>query len=252
VTICPLAAWLPVQNHGGNMAAHRGLILHVQEGTGGLQGWFNNPNSQVSATFWVSKGGALEQYVDADLTAWAQAAGNGQYNSVETEGLHGEALTDAQIGTLAKLYAWGQHVYGWPGQLADNPGEAGFGWHGMGGNPWGGHLGCPGDQRRAQRKEILALAGDAIASPAGQVGSSGHPAPPWPGRYIKQPPEMDGDDVRTWQQRMADRGWSIAVDGAYGAQSAAVCGQFQQEKGLADDQVVGPVTWNAAWAAAIS
>ncbi len=133
MTICPLAAWRPVQNHGGNMAAHLGLILHVQEGLGSLQGWFNNPNSQVSSTFWVAKGGALEQYVDADWNAWAQAAGNGQYNSAETEGFHGEALTDAQIQTLAKLYAWGQHVYGWPLQLADSPGQAGFGWHGMGG-----------------------------------------------------------------------------------------------------------------------
>ena len=244
MTICPLAAWRPVQNHGGNMAAHLGLILHVQEGLGSLQGWFNNPHSQVSSTFWVAKGGALEQYVDADWNAWAQAAGNGQYNSVETEGFHGEALTDAQIQTLAKLYAWGQHVYGWPGQSADSPGQTGFGWHGMGGNLWGGHFGCPGDQRRGQRKQILALVGEPI------VTTSVHPA--WPGRFIKQPPEMDGDDVRTWQQKMADRGWSIAVDGAYGTRSAAICGQFQREKGLADDQIIGPMTWNTTWTAAIN
>ncbi len=251
MTICPLAAWRPVQNHGGNMAAHLGLILHVQEGLGSLQGWFNNPNSQVSSTFWVAKGGALEQYVDADWNAWAQAAGNGQYNSAETEGFHGEALTDAQIQTLAKLYAWGQHVYGWPLQLADSPGQAGFGWHGMGGNLWGGHFDCPGDQRRGQRKQILALVGEPIV-PNGEPIGGHHGAPPWPGRFIKQPPEMDGADVRMWQQKMAERGWSIAVDGAYGPGSAAICGQFQREKGLTDDQIIGPMTWNMTWTAAIN
>jgi hypothetical protein len=238
------------------MGAHLGLILHVQEGMGGLQGWFNNPTAQASSTFWVAKGGALEQYVDADLTAWAQAAGNGQYNSVETEGFHGEALTDAQIQTLAKLYAWGRQVYGWPLQLADSPGQPGFGWHGMGGNQWGGHPDCPGVQRQAQRHQILALVGMPVPTLAGTSasggGGPGHGAPPWPGRFIQQPPEMDGDDVRMWQQKMADRGWNIAVDGAYGASSADICGQFQREKGLADDQIVGPMTWNMTWTAPIT
>jgi len=140
------------------MSAHLGLILHVQEGNGGLSGWFNNPASGASSTWWVGKGGALEQYVDADVTAWAQGNGNGTYNSVETEGYHDEALTAAQEDTLAQLYAWGAQVYKWGNVLAEAPGDEGFGWHGMGGSAWGGHTGCPGDVRKPRRAPILAAA----------------------------------------------------------------------------------------------
>lgn len=58
---------------------------------------------------------------------------------------------------------------------------------------------------------------------------------------------LAGAQVRQWQQRMAQRGWRIAVDGIYGPRSAAVARQFQAEKGLAVDGLVGPQTWRAAW-----
>lgn len=77
-------------------------------------------------------------------------------------------------------------------------------------------------------------------------------APPWPGRYFTYPPVMRGEDVRTWQARMRERGWTIAVDGAYGPQSREVCRLFQREKGLAVDGIVGPETWAASWAAPIT
>lgn len=77
-------------------------------------------------------------------------------------------------------------------------------------------------------------------------------APPWPGRYLKQPPIMRGDDVRRWQAQMRKRGWRLTVDGAYGPRSEQVCRAFQEEKGLAVDGVVGPVTWRQAWEAPIT
>jgi hypothetical protein len=80
----------------------------------------------------------------------------------------------------------------------------------------------------------------------------GTPAPQWPGRYITQPPVMNGRDVGVWQRRMADRGWRITVDGAYGPASEKVCRAFQAEKRLAVDGVVGPKTWAAAWTAPIT
>lgn len=42
----------------------------------------------------------------------------------------------------------------------------------------------------------------------------GRPAtePPWPGRYLTQPPVMSGTDVETWQEGMAARGHTIDVD----------------------------------------
>jgi hypothetical protein len=57
-------------------------------------------------------------------------------------------------------------------------------------------------------------------------------------------------DVRTWQQKMHDRGWhEMIVDGDYGDISKDICIAFQQEKGLNPDGYVGPETWNATWTA---
>lgn len=58
--------------------------------------------------------------------------------------------------------------------------------------------------------------------------------------------------VAAWQAQMARRGWTLAVDGTFGAVSDQVCRQFQAEKGLAADGKVGPVTWKAAWTAPVT
>lgn len=154
----PRATWKPIPINFSRNGIRRptlGLVLHVQGGNGELSGWFSNPKSQVSSHFWISKAGAVVQYVDTDDRAWAQAAGNPDYLSVETEGYPTEALTNAQITSLAALYAWGAKVFAWPNALAEIPGGRGLGWHGMGGTAWGNHPGCPGDKRKAQRKDVL-------------------------------------------------------------------------------------------------
>jgi murein DD-endopeptidase MepM/ murein hydrolase activator NlpD len=60
------------------------------------------------------------------------------------------------------------------------------------------------------------------------------------------------DDLRRWQQRMADRGWSITPDGLYGDQTRNVALAFQREKGLTPDGLIGPATWSAAWTAPVT
>ena len=113
---------------------------------------------------------------------------------------------------------------------------------------------CPGDELYAWVHAGAPRPGG-VPSPAPSPAPSHEPAPSWPGRYLRNDPGqamMHGDDVRDWQQRMHDRGWAIAVDGWYGPSSAHVCGQFQAEKGLTVDQVVGPVTWAAAWTTPVS
>lgn len=144
-----------------------GLVLHVQAGNNSPFGWFNNTTSQASSTWWVAKSGILEQYVDPDKHhAWAQAAGNRSYHSVETEGYPTEALTEQQVNTLAVLYAWGYLTRGWPLQLANAVGDRGLAWHGMGATAWGGHPACPGDLRKAQRQRILDLAAGIVRGPS--------------------------------------------------------------------------------------
>jgi hypothetical protein len=79
------------------------------------------------------------------------------------------------------------------------------------------------------------------------------PAPAWPGRYLLlSDPMMNGPDVNQWQGQMANRGWALDADGWFGLQSLSVCKTFQAEKGLKVDGVVGPATWNAAWAAPVT
>jgi lysozyme len=75
---------------------------------------------------------------------------------------------------------------------------------------------------------------------------------PYPGRllrYVPGAPLRFDRAAQQWQMRMRERGWSIQTDGLYGAQSARICRQFQQEKGLQVDGVVGAATWAAAFKA---
>ena len=157
----PGAVWKPLSRNysPGARTAQLGLILHVQAGNGELSGWFSNPSAQASSTFWVGKDGTVVQYMEAGTDkSWAQAGGNGLYDSVETEGQPTEKLTDAQVTAIAALAKWEHDTYGMPYTVINTPGARGFGWHGMGGAAWGGHTGCPGDLRKAQMPQILALA----------------------------------------------------------------------------------------------
>jgi len=75
-------------------------------------------------------------------------------------------------------------------------------------------------------------------------------APPWPGTYLRNPTR--GHGTAQWQQQMKNRGWNIVVDDSYGPASATICRQFQSEKHLEVDGVVGPKTWAAAWTAPVT
>lgn len=55
------------------------------------------------------------------------------------------------------------------------------------------------------------------------------------------------DELRSWQQRMRDRGWTITPDGLYGPDTKRVATGFQKEKGLQVDGLIGVRTWDAAW-----
>jgi hypothetical protein len=61
------------------------------------------------------------------------------------------------MASIAKILRVYHDEHGMVLQLANKPGEKGFGTHEMGGVAWGGHP-CPGAIRAAQRSQILALA----------------------------------------------------------------------------------------------
>jgi hypothetical protein len=62
----------------------------------------------------------------------------------------------------------------------------------------------------------------------------------------------DRRQVARWQKRLADRGWRIGATGVFNRQSERVCVEFQREKHLMVDGLVGPQTWRAAWTAPVT
>jgi peptidoglycan hydrolase-like protein with peptidoglycan-binding domain len=75
-------------------------------------------------------------------------------------------------------------------------------------------------------------------------------APRWPGRYLLvSRPMMQGNDVRTWQQRAIQAGFDVGgADGWYGEHSRSGCLALQRARGQTADGIVGPMTWSATWA----
>jgi hypothetical protein len=159
------ATWRPISvNIGGNITSNLGLVLHHQAGNGSLYNFFNNSNSQVSAHFWVSKTGVIEQYVDTSRVAWHGRSLNSRYVGVETEGCptspYAEPLTDAAIQALARIYREGRDRHGWVNALANKDGQKGFGYHRM-----AVATGCPCDVRLNKRQAILNIAFGATPTP---------------------------------------------------------------------------------------
>jgi hypothetical protein len=252
VTRYPPAAWRPVVNTSGTMVQPtRGLIAHVQEGDGSLFGLFDDPSSQVSSHLWLSKGGAWEQYVDLADKAWAEAAGNPYWISVECEGFDTEDYTAIQVQRLGELYAWGMTQFGWPAEITDSVDGYGLGTHRMGGAAWGGHS-CPGDIRANRRGDILSVA-------LAIHGGGPTPAPSGQQRYAYMPtlrPGDQGSDVVTLQNALniifghestSDPN-RLVPDGAFGSRTQARVGSLQRLNSpyyppITVDGIVGPQSW---------
>ena len=100
---------------------------------------------------------------------------------------------------------------------------------------------CPGDA-------LYAWVEAGAPRPGKPVHQAGHVPPAWPGRLLKYPPLMRGDDVRIWQREAVQgHGLALVVDGAYGSVSAEACRRIQRAAGLDIDGVVGPLTWAATF-----
>ncbi|GAA3139148.1 hypothetical protein GCM10010466_32890 [Planomonospora alba] len=99
---------------------------------------------------------------------------------------------------------------------------------------------CPGEP-------LYAWVRRGAPRPGGGAPNPPEPHPPFPGRTLRYPPVMEGEDVRTWQRRMRERGWKLDADGLYGPRSRDVARAFQQEKDLPVTGAVDRATWNAAW-----
>lgn len=52
-----------------------------------------------------------------------------------------------------------------------------------------------------------------------------------------------GHSALEWQQKLKQHGWHIETDGVWGAHSASILRQFQQDKGITVDGYRGPQSW---------
>lgn len=221
---------------GGALNSSLGLVLHVTAGNGDPFSWWARPDVEASAHFYVGKDGTIVQYIPLNRVAWAEAGGNAYWHSAETEGQPGESLTPAQIEGLAKIYAFGHNEWGWKLQASEGVWNPGFGWHGMGGTAWGGHFGCPGEQRKAQRPAVLARAQELLGG--GAINTN---------RFLYEPLLRTGSSgvaVELLQKYLnAITGAGLAVDGAWGPKTQTAVLNFQRFFHLATDGIVGPATW---------
>ncbi|MFF3886610.1 peptidoglycan-binding protein [Streptomyces sp. NPDC001914] len=154
----PGATWRPIAvNYTNNGQAEvRGVVVHIMAGTlGGTDSWFRNSKARASSHFGTGKGGALTQWVDTSDRAWAQAAGNSAWLSVENEGQGGDTLTEAQLDRNAEVLAWAHVTHDVPLKVATSTSDRGLAYHGLGGSAWGGHTSCPGSRIVAQLPEIV-------------------------------------------------------------------------------------------------
>jgi hypothetical protein len=259
---------MPSPNYSGrDPGGVRLLVLHTAEGARTIESlgsWFANPANECSSHAGIDDTpGTIGVYVKRADNAWTQAGANGVSVSAELCGFAnwdaGEwSRHPAMLDSCAAWLAEEAAAFGVP-LVALTPAQAQSGGRGVCqhidlGSWGGGHVDCGSAFPFA---EVLASAGGQpspapapVPPPAPSAPSSA--APPWPGRYLSYPPLMQGTDVTTWQRQMAARGWSIVADGQYGPASADTCSQFQAEKGLGVDGIVGPETWAATWTAPVT
>lgn len=171
-------AWFACANHrpigantGGTLGPNLGLVLHHAVMNGSLFNFFNSPSAEVSAHFWVSQDGRIEQYASTDTVTWHGKSLNSRYVGVETEGCtspangYADPMSEAMTAALARIYQEGARVHGWKNAKANADGQAGFGYHRM-----AVQTACPCDVRLNKRDEILSRAfGSAPISPPPQT-----------------------------------------------------------------------------------
>ena len=266
-------AWWPSQHYNSGGLNRRLIAFHTTEGSTtaeSLRNWLTNPSSKVSYHFAVDMSHGdnwAAQFVRDGDRAWAQASYNGQALSIafctpggaasgwsrDTWLSKGAMLTSA--GRLAGELA---RQFGIPlTQLSSSQAQGsskGLCEHKNFGSGGGNHHDC-GNGFPMDR--IIQIAGGVASAPpaggGGGGGGGGGSAPPFSASpYFGQDRNQRHPDVRTWQNKMRSRGWSIDVDQIFGPGSERVCRQFQQEKRLTVDGKVGPQTWSTTWTAPVS
>ncbi|MCL2089837.1 MAG: N-acetylmuramoyl-L-alanine amidase [Micrococcales bacterium] len=246
------------------IAVYNRVNLHIAVSEApSLFGFFSTSGNPCSH-FYVRRDGTVEQYVDTRYRAAADLEGNDATISVETQGMGPGVWTEAQVLSLAALFAWAVRTHGIRPQLATDSmagrdTSKGLSWHRLGIDPWRVAGGmrysssrgktCPGDDRIGQIPAILAMATGTAAPPhpPGGLVVDGlwGPATTRRAQQVLGTP-VDGAVSSQWQ------GWRAANPGLVGGWQwvAAASGSLlvravQARTGAAVDGLVGPATITA-------
>jgi peptidoglycan hydrolase-like protein with peptidoglycan-binding domain len=275
-TLYPKAQWRPLSNiqTEPNIGVPRLLIWHTMVGyLLSTERMFRvDGYSGTESTFGVGGpwdgnkyDGVVFQWQSATRQADAQVAGNAYALSIEHSdgGDPNHPLSAKQIEADVQLGLWFCEQTGHEPVPAKAWNGYGFGMHNMFSQWNPDKHSCPGKVREAQIREII---WPEIARRLGSPHPTGNPTPPaaqgWPkfplasGNYyglnhwagIPNPEE----GLRTWQQQMKHRGWTITADGQFGPETERVTKAFQKEKSLGVDGRIGLHTWNAAWTSPVT
>ncbi len=282
-----IAAWRPLGNptEEPSIGIPRLLIWHTMvgylrrteelfkkngfqgnESTFGLGGSWDGPELD----------GALWQWQRLDRQADAQWDANVFGTSVECSdgGDPDRPFTPLQVEKSIILGVEWCKETGNPAEPAKAWNGKGFGYHSMY-NEWNkSRHSCPNPTRIKQLREVIwpeiarrikSQTGGATVPPprqGGGVQASVAPKFPLPEGYYFGPEgagrravsgfKSHRADLRRFQQQLKNRGWSLTVDGLFNGEMTKVVRQFQKEKKLGTDGLVGLQTWNAAWTAKIT
>jgi peptidoglycan hydrolase-like protein with peptidoglycan-binding domain len=253
--------WIPSPNYSSRGGASvRLLVLHTAEGARTIESlgsFFQNPSAEVSSHAGADdKHNTIGTFVKPEHKAWTCAEFNPVAVQIETCAFAAWSTAEwdkhpNMLDNVAKWIKEEAKKYGIPivrlsASQAQGSGR-GVCQHSDLGARGGGHHDCgPGFPMDRVLKMAGGSGGGGSTAPAPPAGK----APPFPGTNLVN--FTSGHGTRDWQAQMDHRGWHIAVDDLYGGESEKVCSQFQGEKGLAVDGIVGPETWNASWTAPIT
>ena len=163
---CGSSAEFPAGSGFYGSGAMQGVVMHTM--VGNLPGTiteFNNRDNGASAHFGIDQSGLIHQFgpIGKGWCAWAQAAGNLTWYSIEhaDDRNPDNPLTPEQVTASGQVVECLSAFAGFPLQVTDRPAGRGYGVHYMGGQAWGGHT-CPDlpprHVRSQQRQAIIDLA----------------------------------------------------------------------------------------------
>lgn len=282
---------IPSPNQSSRNATVRLIVLHTSEGATTYQSlgnFFANPSSQVSSHVGIDNTpNTIGEYVSRSAKAWTSSNANPVAVQAELCTPSGAAanwsaaywtsnmmqcLTNTALWIAEEAAAFSIPITKLTPTQAQSSGR-GVCQHSDLGAWGGGHYDCgagfPIDQ-------VIAMASGTTPTPPPTPTPTPTPpptpttAPPFPlppsyyygpssgppqsvsGYYAPYGGPNGASGLRQWQTQMGKRGWTITADGFYGNQTSSVTRQFQQEKGLSVDGLIGPQTWAAAWTAPVT